>query len=460
MGEIFNPKYLNLPQQVQKNKNDIEDIKASIKTIYNTQQELTEETSSIDLTLTNIPADFKSGFLLSKNGLLFNIVTINNNTVYIEFYSYLKGEDGKDGQDGAEGPQGPRGLTGPQGPQGIQGVQGIQGIPGQTGPAGPQGIQGVKGDKGDNGNSFIVTGTVNTVDDLPPASSTTEGTSYFVGTTYPRNVYTVVNYQGSKIWQNQGTLQGPIGPQGPQGPTGATGQAGPQGEQGVQGPQGIQGPEGTPGTGFNFMGTWVSENEYYENDVVTYSTNNLKSSYVCISESISGSTTPPPQDTTNWQLFTEGTQGPQGEQGEQGPIGPQGEPGPTGGTLIASKIQVESITATTDNIPKELQLSGLTTLNTLTLTSNINFKVGKYYVIVVSIKSSFGSNYNTYLYFSGVYNNNIGQKVPFIGIDANNINGCSLALFRKSLMGYDIMCSRNISSGWVATGYYIDVYEY
>lgn len=27
MGTIFNPKYLNLPQQVQKNKNDIEELK-------------------------------------------------------------------------------------------------------------------------------------------------------------------------------------------------------------------------------------------------------------------------------------------------------------------------------------------------------------------------------------------------------------------------------------------------
>lgn len=60
------------------------------------------------------------------------------------------------------------------------------------------------------------------------------------------------------------------------------------------------------GDGFNFTGSWVSGNEYHKNDVVTYTSNNITTAYILITNSLNGSTTPPPLDTTNWTVFTSG----------------------------------------------------------------------------------------------------------------------------------------------------------
>lgn len=131
---------------------------------------------------------------------------------------------------------------GPKGDTGPQGPQGVQGPIGKTGPQGPQGPQGVQGAKGDTG---------------------------------------------------------PIGPQGPQGIQG------PQGNQGIQGPMGETGaigPQGPQGEGFKFMGAWVSDNEYFKNDVVTYN----GSSYVLITDTLVGSTDPE-NDTTNWSVMAQGS---------------------------------------------------------------------------------------------------------------------------------------------------------
>lgn len=113
---------------------------------------------------------------------------------------------------------------------------------------------------------------------------------------------------------------------------------------GPQGPEGPMGPQGPAGTGFNYIASWIEDNEYYEYDVVTYN----GSSYVCISD-INGSLVTPDNDMEHWSLFAEkgdvgpeGAQGPRGEkgpigatglqgsQGIQGPVGPEGARGPQG----------------------------------------------------------------------------------------------------------------------------------
>lgn len=435
MAVIFNPKFLNQPQQVGKNKVDIEFLKSQVAYICNTQNELAENATSVLREETDVGnKPIENSLILSINGNLFKIEgTSEDQTIlYIRFYASLigpqgpqgiQGEQGEQGPQGlagatgptgpqgeqglqgatgpqgpagpqgeqgiqgntgpqgpkgdtgprgiqgiqgvkgdtgATGPQGPQGLTGIQGPQGPQGLTGATGATGATGPQGPQGIQGPKGDKGDAGNSFVVTGSVVSVNDLPPASSTPAGTAYFVGGTYPRPVYVVVESEGVKIWQNEGTLQGPEGPQGPTGATGATGATGPQGpqgiqgeqgEQGIQGPtgatgptgptgpqgpqgeQGVQGPQGDDGEGFNFMGQWVASQQYYKNDVATYVVNGNRSAHVCILDVLSSTT--PPNDSSHWQPFVTGQKGDTGATGAtgpQGPTGPQGETGATGAT--------------------------------------------------------------------------------------------------------------------------------
>ena len=178
-----------------------------------------------------------------------------DSTNWTIFASGVQGAQGAVGPQGPAGATGAQGIQGPQGPQGEQGEMGPQGPAGATGaqgavgPQGPQGPQGPRGADGADGSSFTITGTVDSISDLP--STSTAGTAYFVGTTPPRLIY--VYDTETNTWVNQGYLQGPQGeqgPQGPQGPAGANGAQGiqgPEGPQGPQGVQGIQGPKGDPG---------------------------------------------------------------------------------------------------------------------------------------------------------------------------------------------------------------------
>ena len=271
-----------------------------------------------------------------------------------------QGERGLQGPQGLQGAKGETGATGPQGPIGPQGSQGVQGeagpkgdkgdtgSTGPQGPQGPQGVQGLQGERGASGNDFTIKGYVSSTASLPELTANEVGTAYLVGTSTPRLVY-LWGYDelGVLGWSNQGYLQGPQGPQGiqgvqgiqgptgdtgpkgdkgetgatgpqgpkgdtgdvgPTGPAGATGPEGPQGPQGNQGVQGIQGPvgptgpQGPQGEGFNFMGEWVSNNEYFKNDVVTFN----GSSYVLITNTLVGSITDPATDTTNWSVMAQG----------------------------------------------------------------------------------------------------------------------------------------------------------
>lgn len=56
---------------------------------------------------------------------------------------------------------------------------------------------------------------------------------------------------------------------------------------------------------FNYMGEWVSNNEYHKNDCVYYNPDTTKVSvyYIC-TEDVSNSTTPPVNDTTHWAVIS------------------------------------------------------------------------------------------------------------------------------------------------------------
>ena len=242
-----------------------------------------------------------------------------------------QGIQGEQGPKGETGPQGPKGNIGPQGEQGIQGVQGPigpQGPKGDVGPQGPQGEQGIQGPKGDDGTSFVVAGTVNTVNDLP--TNVPIGTAYMVGETEPRNLYT---FDGTK-WTNQGKLQGPKGdtgpqgiqgPQGPQGEVGPQGKVGPQGEQGIQGNIGPQGPKGEKGdTGpqgeQGLQGKGISDIQF------KYNRPSIIGDFYDIETTLTDGTKIQSGDVR----CPIGPQGEQGIQGVQGPIGPQGPKGDVG----------------------------------------------------------------------------------------------------------------------------------
>jgi hypothetical protein len=106
---------------------------------------------------------------------------------------------------GPAGPTGPTGLTGPPGADST--------VPGPTGPQGLQGIQGEEGPMGvpgDNGKNFIVSGSVELIEDLPEENNSI-GDVYYVeenGNSYV--------WDGTE-WDNIGQLTGPTGPTGPAG---------------------------------------------------------------------------------------------------------------------------------------------------------------------------------------------------------------------------------------------------
>jgi len=77
--------------------------------------------------------------------------------------------------------------------------------------------------------------------------------------------------------------------------------AGLPGIQGPMGATGSQGLQGNPGSGFQFQSNWVSGNTYNPNDVVLY----YGTLYITAG-GVSENGTPPPQDTSDWSLFTAG----------------------------------------------------------------------------------------------------------------------------------------------------------
>ena len=89
---------------------------------------------------------------------------------------------------------------------------------------------------------------------------------------------------------------------------GDTGSQGAQGIQGNEGPQGIQGTQGAAGQGFTWVGYWVEGETYYAYDVAGHN----GTSYVCLIDHASGSTTEPGSGTYSesyWEVFILGGSG-------------------------------------------------------------------------------------------------------------------------------------------------------
>ena len=359
----FDPRYASQAEQVEINKQNIKKLFDEIADVYNIKLNMTTDATAVNLDSTDIPDSAKDGvnlFLISQNGLLFKVKTIQDATVYIAYYATLpqgatgpqgaKGDTGATGPQGVQGiqgvqgpqglkgekgdkgdtgPQGAKGDTGTQGPQGIkgeqglqgpvgeQGIQGVQGPQGEQGLQGPQGVQGLKGekgDKGDSGNDFTIQGYVSSTASLPENYTAADvGKAYLVGVSAPRVVYLWgYNEAGNLVWSNQGYLQGPQGPQGEQGVQGV------QGEQGVQGIQGVQGEQGAQGVGI----VAVENTGYTDGDSFTITH--------CKATLTDGTEEAFDIQAKNGAKGDTGATGPQGPQGIQGPKGDKGDTGPQG----------------------------------------------------------------------------------------------------------------------------------
>ena len=99
--------------------------------------------------------------------------------------------------------------TGPQGPVGPQGLTG------DTGPQGPQGPQGIQGQKGDTGTLYQVAGALTATSQLPDPATVPTNTAYVVKIDSISYLYGIILNNGSPVWYNWGAFtQGAQGPQG------------------------------------------------------------------------------------------------------------------------------------------------------------------------------------------------------------------------------------------------------
>lgn len=108
--------------------------------------------------------------------------------------------------------KGPKGEIGPQGKQGVQGERGYRGVQGERGP------QGLKGDKGDYGPSFNIQGTLTSTANLPTPTKDMKdkGYAYIIPIDGVKHVYVISGEGSAMMWID-------LGPSGIQGEKGDTG---------------------------------------------------------------------------------------------------------------------------------------------------------------------------------------------------------------------------------------------
>ena len=137
--------YLYLPEQVQKNKADINTLRNAFQLEYSdTTEYFKPQIVSVDgvayIALRDTP--FKGHYPPTSPDFWAVFASGPQGPQGPAGKDGVNGKDGKDGATGPQGPQGPKGATGPQGPTGPAGPQGYTG---DVGPRGPQGIQGKEG---------------------------------------------------------------------------------------------------------------------------------------------------------------------------------------------------------------------------------------------------------------------------------------------------------------------------
>ena len=103
MKLFFNMNKKSLPQVVKQNESDIKELQEKIKPYYTTNVDLNKDSAVVDVSDTNIDeSTFVNGYLLTENGKLFNIVSVDDGIAYISFMADFKGAKGDTGLAGGE----------------------------------------------------------------------------------------------------------------------------------------------------------------------------------------------------------------------------------------------------------------------------------------------------------------------------------------------------------------------
>lgn len=269
------------------------------------------------------------------------------NPLAFENKGNIRGATGLTGATGAKGADGVNGLT-PEIVDGYWyigdvntgvkaiGVDGENGVDGKTFSI-QSGLYSVPENVGQPGNTDAEGNALLTLPVLPQANITGKGYIVYDPITTPLQPYYDLYYanNGDDSWTIIHPFNGINGRNGADGATPyiqnnnwyingnntgvpATGPQGPKGDKGV-----------------NFMGEWIANNEYYEDDLVTYQ----GSSYICIQSHSNGSVAPS-SDANNWSLFA--------SKGDIGTIGPAGATGATG---VTPNISVNATELSAGSVP-------------------------------------------------------------------------------------------------------------
>lgn len=252
----------NLQEQVEKNKNDIQDFKDANQTIAEFGIYVQGVLSNISL-LPEVGENFGDAYLIGTSTpydmRVWTRKDGGENGEWVDLGSFpLQGPKGDKGDVGSRiyvgsgaPPSSPTNIydyylnvvngdlyrayieagyplwqkvgniKGPRGERGERGYQGIQGIQGATGATGPIGPQGVQGEQGPVGPALNIQGTLASTAQLPTPTAEMQDKGY---------AYVIPNNEGTKhIWVIEGEkdvgpfmwidlgVAGVIGPQGPAG---------------------------------------------------------------------------------------------------------------------------------------------------------------------------------------------------------------------------------------------------
>lgn len=209
--------YLYLPEQVQKNKADINTLRNAFQLEYSdTTEYFKPQIVSVDgvayIALRDTP--FKGHYPPTSPDFW---AVFASGPAGPQGPAGKDGVNGKDGKNGATGPQGPQGPAGATGPQGPVGPAGPQGYTGDVGPRGPQGIQGKEGFSLYLADAYIDAETTNVplANILKPAGRTVQPYDILLSTpadTQGAYAYvTAIEGNVAKIEYVGTTLQGPQG---------------------------------------------------------------------------------------------------------------------------------------------------------------------------------------------------------------------------------------------------------
>lgn len=206
MYKIDGKTFLNIQEQVQKNKADI----AAYKNLQFTLNNFGITVLGEFLTVEDIPEgtyEYGDAFLIGEEEPY-------------DIYVYTRTDDPDVGEFINLGPLsivGPAGPAGPQGEQGIQGIQGVQGPAGPTGATGATGAQGPKGEtgsqgpagiqgpQGDPGQSFMIVGEITSASQLPDPSETPRNYAYVLDDgdiSTPNQLYYITGDVGDEVWSH------------------------------------------------------------------------------------------------------------------------------------------------------------------------------------------------------------------------------------------------------------------